>query len=191
VEEDAQPDESTLLQSDPICSSAGCTQYKHPKKKPVDEPDYSTIPHFGPDPDIEDTLNSIRIAEKQYKHKWVFGNKESLKKWHNVAKDVLYDEDPELDDDIKVSQRNLENAEKDLDHKYELTQIDATLRSDPICGTGGCWQSEYSKRRSATIVEYPDPDEQGLDQEVKETLASSDLAEESVAKLRAEEAQNP
>jgi poly-D-alanine transfer protein DltD len=104
---ESQDEEQSLLQSDPICSSAGCTQYKFPKAKAPEEPDYSTLPNFGADPEVTDTSNSIAIAERQYKHKWNFGNKESLKKYHNVAKDVLYDEAPELDQDIVDSQQNL------------------------------------------------------------------------------------
>ena len=49
-------------QSDPICSSAGCTQYKHPdfKTHPVDYP----VPNFGGDHDILDSHTSLNIAEK-------------------------------------------------------------------------------------------------------------------------------
>ena len=37
--------------SDPICSSAGCTQYKFPKKKEDYPKDYP-VPNFGVDEDV-------------------------------------------------------------------------------------------------------------------------------------------
>lgn len=50
------------LDSDPICSSAGCTQYKH-KKTPLGyDLDYF-VPNFGPDPENKWTLDSIAIGE--------------------------------------------------------------------------------------------------------------------------------
>jgi hypothetical protein len=47
--------------SDPICSSAGCTQYQFPKPKghPVDYP----VPDFGIDHDIISTQSNIKKAE--------------------------------------------------------------------------------------------------------------------------------
>jgi len=41
------------LESDPICNSAGCTQYKHPEEKthPMDYP----VPSFGSDPEMDTT----------------------------------------------------------------------------------------------------------------------------------------
>lgn len=43
--------ELVQLESDPICSSAGCDQYKHPKAKDSWDKDYP-VPHFGMDRDI-------------------------------------------------------------------------------------------------------------------------------------------
>ncbi len=96
-----------MLRDDPICSSAGCTQYKFPKSKAAEEVDYSSLPHFGADPEVEDTFNSLNVAQRNLKHTWVFGDKQTAKKYHNVAKDVLYDDAPDLDSDIKDSQQNL------------------------------------------------------------------------------------
>ncbi len=45
---------------------------------------------------------------------WIMGTKESKAKYHNKAKDVDYNFAPELDDDVKISQKNLANAEKSL-----------------------------------------------------------------------------
>ena len=96
--------------SDPICSSAGCDQYLHPeppKGHPMDYP----VPSFGADPDIEGTADSIDIAEGMYHHKIIMGTEESRLKYHNVAKDTLYDYNPALDHDMRVTQSNLDNAE--------------------------------------------------------------------------------
>ena len=53
------------IQSDPICSSAGCTQYNHPKMDPSKKikRDYF-VPNFGRDSDILGTINSAEVAEK-------------------------------------------------------------------------------------------------------------------------------
>jgi hypothetical protein len=55
--------------SDPICSSAGCTQYEHPKVEshPMDY----FVPNFGVDQDIISHDTSLAIAEKQLGHKLV------------------------------------------------------------------------------------------------------------------------
>lgn len=58
------PDDDSEVQvnSDPICSSAGCGQYKHPSKPrgyPIDYP----VPSFGRDPDIMGAENSLAVAE--------------------------------------------------------------------------------------------------------------------------------
>jgi hypothetical protein len=56
--------------SDPICSSAGCTQYKHvgsKKKYPIDYP----VANFGRDKnDIVASEDSLDWAEKHLGHKW-------------------------------------------------------------------------------------------------------------------------
>ena len=101
------------LNSDPICSSAGCTQYKQ-KKQPLGyDLDYF-VPDFGPDRDVIDTSRSIVNAELTHHHKLIFGTKESREKYKNKAKDVDYNFAPELDEDIKVSTNNLKVAEKNL-----------------------------------------------------------------------------
>ena len=112
------------VESDPICSSAGCTQFKH-KKTPLGyDLDYF-VPSFGPDPDIVGTAKAISIAEAMHNHKIVMGTKESRAKYHNVAKDVDYDFAPELDGDIKDSKSNLKNAESKLGHSWVIEEEDA------------------------------------------------------------------
>jgi hypothetical protein len=85
--------------SDPICSSAGCAQYKHPA--PAAEPprDYP-VPDFGQDHDIMSTLSNERLASKMVGQKWAFKTPESAQKYKNKAKDVDYNFAPTLDGDI-------------------------------------------------------------------------------------------
>ena len=54
---------------DPICSSAGCDQYKHPKGGPGYPMDYP-VPNFGMDHDIIGTKASIKQAEGSVEHTW-------------------------------------------------------------------------------------------------------------------------
>ena len=117
-------DENVQLESDPICSSAGCTQYKQ-KKTPLGyDLDYF-VPNFGPDRDVIDTEKSILNAEMTHTHKLIFGTKESRAKYHNKAKDVDYNFAPELDEDIKTSNKNLAGAEKSTGHKWEIEEEEA------------------------------------------------------------------
>jgi len=53
-----QLDSQIDLQDDPICSSAGCTQYQHKKKKPEYPIDYP-VPNFGGDHSIAATDESL------------------------------------------------------------------------------------------------------------------------------------
>lgn len=64
------------------------------------------------------TLDSIKIGEEMYKHKFIMGTADSKAKWHNVAKDTLYDYYPKLDSDVIVTNRNIDAAEKTLGHTY-------------------------------------------------------------------------
>jgi hypothetical protein len=92
--------------NDPICGSGGCTQYKHKvtaRGYPIDYP----VASHGPDPDIEGTANAISIGEAMQGHKLVMGTPESKAKWHNVAKDTMYDFAPALDKDISDTQAHL------------------------------------------------------------------------------------
>jgi len=173
-EEDVQLDS----ESDPICSSAGCTQYLHKHAKPSYAVDYP-VPNLGQDRDIADSLASERDASKVLKHNWEFGTKKSKAKWHNPAKDVLYDDAPELDKDIRDSHKHLADAEETLGHKWVIE--DVQLNSDPICGTGdGCHYSNWYKKHLDKIVQYPDPDVQGLDEEILHTQQHEAAASEAL-----------
>ena len=109
------------IKSDPICSSAGCTQYAHAKAPlgyPIDYP----VPSFGSDPEIDAVATSVSIAEAMHNHKLIMGTPESKAKWHNVAKDTLYDYAPELDEDMKATQDHIGVSEKITGKKLNLDQ---------------------------------------------------------------------
>ena len=57
------------LQSDPICSSAGCTQYKQPEGPPKWPMDYF-VPNFGMDRDIKWTAEDEKVAAALVGHAW-------------------------------------------------------------------------------------------------------------------------
>jgi hypothetical protein len=163
--------ENVQLSNDPICSSAGCNQYEHPKPPkghPVDYP----VPSFGADPDIAATANSISIGEAQYNHKIIMGTEESKAQWHNKAEDTDYNFKPELDHDMKVTAKNLENAEQTLG----TTMVQTGAQSDPICSSAGCDQYEHPKPPKGHPMNYPVPNF-GVDQDIAAGFNSLDAAE--------------
>jgi len=105
------------LESDPICSSAGCGQYKHPDSKEVSYPQDYGVPSFGMDRDVMGSLDNLKVAEGVVGHQWVGIDKA---KYSNPAKKVMYNYAPRLDGDIQDSQANLKATEKVLDHAYAL-----------------------------------------------------------------------
>ena len=109
VIEDVQAESEVNTESDPICSSAGCTQYKH-KKTPLGYPINYPVPNNGVDSDIVDSHKSVAQAEADLGHDWVFGTKASKAKWHNVAKDTLYNFAPKLDGDMLTTSKNLADS---------------------------------------------------------------------------------
>jgi len=59
-----QIEENSEANSDPICSSAGCTQYNHANKKPAYPMDYKVANHGIDRPDVQATEDSLKTAEK-------------------------------------------------------------------------------------------------------------------------------
>lgn len=77
------------------------------------------------------TMNSIAIGEKMNNHRFIMGTADSKAKWHNVAKDTLYDYYPKLDGDVINTNRHITEAENTLG--TTMLQI----RSDPITDSTG------------------------------------------------------
>jgi len=88
------------VESDPICSSAGCTQYKHKTKDLGYDINYF-VPNFGRDHLINQNFDSLDLAEKQLGHKWVWHDDkdEDIPTYHHKA----------MDPDIVDSLKNLED----------------------------------------------------------------------------------
>ena len=85
------------ISSDPICSSSGCDQYKHPDSKVADwDRDYP-VPHFGMDREIMGSLDNMKVAEGIVGHTWKGIDKDEHA---NPAKKVDYNFAPRLDADI-------------------------------------------------------------------------------------------
>jgi len=157
------------IESDPICSSAGCGQYAHPeppKGPPMDYP----VPSFGKDPDMTGTMNSLEISEKMNNHKLIMGTPESKAKWHIVAKDTLYDYHPALDKDVITTNKNIDAAE-DL-----LGQRMIQLESDPICSSAGCGQYAHPEPPKGPPMDYPVPSF-GKDPDMTGTMNSLEISE--------------
>ena len=110
------------LESDPICSSAGCEQYLHPKPdKSKDWPKNYPVPNFGMDRTTAGDLENIPVAEGIVGHKWTsMGTDFNKEKFKNRAKDVDYNFAPALDEDMVDSANDLKVAEAQLGRTYSM-----------------------------------------------------------------------
>lgn len=122
--------------SDPICNSAGCTQYLHPDKKPGHPVDYF-VPNFGVDRDIADSQAHEAKASAALGHEWT-PQKDKDDKW------IL----PEPSVEFKLAGMQQE--------------MNIGSSSDPICASSG-WCGDVNKKKKPeeeTIYPiYPlDPD---------------------------------
>jgi len=167
----------TEVESDPICSSAGCNQYKHPKKDPGYDMDYP-VPNLGIDRDIQDHNENLPIAEKIVGHHWNFVlEKPPL----NPAKKTLYDYSPKLEKDMTDAATNLDLVEGQMGHKYaEWMGLQTDVVSDPICASSGCWHSDWFKKNQEKVTQYPNPEADGLSEDVKTTLKHERAAGEAL-----------
>ena len=114
-----QAEEEINIDSDPICSSAGCDQYKHPHPKLSYELNYP-VPNLGKDHEINENFHSLDIAENMLNHKFNFGTKETKEKYKNPAKDVDYNFAPKLDEDVISTQKSLSKTESNMGQTYHL-----------------------------------------------------------------------
>ena len=194
------------LGSDPICSSAGCTQYTHPKKAAAYPMNYP-VPNNGVDYDVLDNANSIKVAEDIVGHKWDFKFKPTPV---NPAKKVLYDDKPELDGNIIDSLANMNATEYKKQHVLNLNNpapafknfVNNTepynstynfggdysapvhtpvndlvqLGSDPICSSAGCTQYKHPKKKAAYPMNYPVPNF-GKDRDIIDNFDDLKVAE--------------
>jgi hypothetical protein len=168
------------LQSDPGCSSAGCTQYQFPKSKENDYPKDYFVPNLGMDHEILGSFKDEKVAEAQLGRKWEFATAESkaqLEADNAIAKrENSYNMNPELDSDIVASQTNMKDEEARLNHKLSpLYEGLVETRDDPPCTSAGCPAQTYVAKEEARIVQYP------VDVPLAEDIADSVASEEIAA----------
>lgn len=154
----------TKTESDPICGSGGCTQYKQ-KKTALGYPINYPVPNFGQDKDMIDAGVNLRLTEDQFGHKLQFGSAKYKAKFHNKAKDTMYDFAPHVDADIRTTAKNLVDTEKNLNHHWviEDVQLDSDVasntktESDPICSSAGCTQYKHGGKGLGYDINYGVP----------------------------------
>lgn len=113
--------------SDPICSSAGCTQYEHPHKKDFKK-DYF-VPNFGKDHDLKTSDESAADAETALGHTFT----------------------PKFDEEKDEWIVPTESAEFKLAGVKEDVHLgrDKVKGSDPSCTSSGwCGESLWPKHRA-------------------------------------------
>ena len=121
------------------------------------------------------TMNSIAIGEKMNNHKFIMGTADSKAKWHNVAKDTLYDYYPALDKDVVNTNRHIAEAED----KLGSTMIQ--IHSDPVTdSTGEVTQYTHPEGKEKKFkMNYAVPNF-GVDHEVLSDAANVASVEKSL-----------
>jgi hypothetical protein len=103
------------LESDPVCHSAGCTQYTWMdalrKKKEGPPVFYDTDQKL--DSDVIGTWDNLDVAEKIKNHEWKF-NHEVYDNRDKLNEPTEYNLKPDLDEDIVNTQGHLAASEKKL-----------------------------------------------------------------------------
>jgi hypothetical protein len=99
-----QTDAQVNMESDPVCSSAGCNYNTEKTTKTPHPMDYF-VPNFGRDENINTTWNSLEVAESMHQHRF---NPISKKDFKKEAHPVNYaTTDFGLDEDVVVTQKNI------------------------------------------------------------------------------------
>jgi len=104
------------LESDPICSSAGCDQYKH-KTKPLGYNINYPVANFGRDHDINDNHASLGWAENSLNHKWTW------KEYSPQPDPVTYYDGGPMDGDVAASIKHL-NEQEGIHGSWDLPPKD-------------------------------------------------------------------
>lgn len=126
------------VQSDPICNSSGCTQYKHKHQKPDHDVDYP-VPSYGPDQDIATTQKNIADLEVKFPESFAQIDsqveREPLLTWSPTAHKAGHKVDyfvPNFgakDEDIANTQKNI----RELEAKYpSFIQTDSEISREPL-----------------------------------------------------------
>jgi hypothetical protein len=90
------------------------------------------------DHDVKNTLEDEKVASALVGHGWAFKTPESWEKYRVRAKDVDYNFDPELDENIRASLTNTKNAEMAKGPDFSLFSA-LQLQDDPCYSSlGNC-----------------------------------------------------
>lgn len=113
-----QTDAYVQVESDPICSSAGCNYPSEKAAAAAVSAEYD-IPNFGADHNVRQTHESLDWAENNLRHRWILSADDLKKKKPDAEYTV-----PNfgVDEDILWTQKNIENASKDLKHEWKPVQ---------------------------------------------------------------------
>ena len=95
-------------QSDPICNSAGCTQFR--KADPAGHPMNYFVPDFGVDRDIIDNHENMKDAESLLGHQLTYGEKGKGK---DAAVDYVGKGSLGVDADVAMAQASGRESEKE------------------------------------------------------------------------------
>ena len=69
------------------------------------------VPNFGMDPEIKNSIEDEKVASALVGHGWSFKTPESFEKYRLRSKDVDYNFDPSLDENMVASLHNMRAAE--------------------------------------------------------------------------------
>ena len=140
------------------------------------------VPNFGADHLINQSKESLDLAEKQLGHKWNW-------KEDDAEDPVLYNFHKAADPDIVDSMKNLKDQEG-KHGKWNLSpddyfqvqtdqKINADSESDPICSSAGCTQYKHKTKGLGYKINYPVPNF-GRDHLINQNFESLDLAEKQL-----------
>ena len=103
------------LESDPICSSGGCTQYKHPQLFEKDKwPRDYFVPNFGEDFDIRASKKHLKEQEDKL-GVWNLKEVDEIKRDYTVPNFGV-------DADILAAKASIASSETSLNHTWTPTQ---------------------------------------------------------------------
>lgn len=138
------------------------------------------MPNFGVDQDIIDSHKNLAKVEDDLSHKLIMGTKASKAKWHNVAKDTMYNFAPTLDADIRATQKHLSDTQTKLGHRWVIEDLQLDESSDPICSSAGCSQYKHKKTPLGYPINYPVPN-LGTDKDILDSHSNLKNAEDTLS----------
>jgi len=192
-----QADVRLGVTSDPICSSAGCTQYKHPSPE-THKMNYF-VPDFGKDHDIRTSEDNAAAAEKvlghtftpkfdEEKDEWVVPTAEAEFRLAGVKEDIHLGKHKKKSKTSDPSCTSAGWCGESLWPKQRAKEDEhAVLRHDTLKGANQePTEEEFKANKEKAILARPDPHPSTEEPESKEQEADR-LAREAANKKAAEE----